>query len=542
MKRYFTYIPALVAALLAASCNTLDVTNPYYLTDEEVTKLLEGDDANAEAMILTGVGNTLNTYFNIAGQSWSGYSDVDRNSQVDQDFLMCLRGNDAYIGNIVTATSHHATAYKIDDGATYKTDRRSWPYFAISGMQLTAANKVLRFMTADAAATSDEIAAFRGQALTLRAYSYMQLMEKFHPAYLQGGKEGRGMPIYTDYALNKPVPISSAAATYKFILDDLEEAVRLLDDMGYTAEPNDIDLGVAQFLLARAALEAGEWETAKTAAQDIVDHFPTLISEANYGAKAADFAGYCAKTKDLKAEDNAFQTLGNNPEVIMGFVNGSNANTYTNSFCNVFAPGYAGYSEEAPCIDKRLYDLIADDDFRKDIFTTASGNYDYITDDAGTMIYTRTIPEYANLKWAATIAKGRDARTNHFECDNIIFRASEAYLMLAEAYAQDGKDSQAKDVLDLLLRARTKAGQPTLSCAGYPSMSGMTALQMVQIQTRIELWLEGGREFYNNKRWGIVVDRSTSPNHYWKDNGLTLAQMVLEIPVNEKQTNTHWAD
>ena len=542
MKRYFTYIPALVAALLAASCNTLDVTNPYYLTDEEVTKLLEGDDANAEAMILTGVGNTLNTYFNIAGQSWSGYSDVDRNSQVDQDFLMCLRGNDAYIGNIVTATSHHATAYKIDDGATYKTDRRSWPYFAISGMQLTAANKVLRFMTADAAATSDEIAAFRGQALTLRAYSYMQLMEKFHPAYLQGGKDGRGMPIYTDYALNKPVPISSAAATYKFILDDLEEAVRLLDDMGYTAEPNDIDLGVAQFLLARAALEAGEWETAKTAAQDIVDHFPTLISEANYGAKAADFAGYCAETKDLKVEDNAFQTLGNNPEVIMGFVNGSNANTYTNSFCNVFAPGYAGYSEEAPCIDKRLYDLIADDDFRKDIFTTASGNYDYITDDAGTMIYTRTIPEYANLKWAATIAKGRDARTNHFECDNIIFRASEAYLMLAEAYAQDGKDSQAKDVLDLLLRARTKAGQPTLSCAGYPSMSGMTALQMVQIQTRIELWLEGGREFYNNKRWGIVVDRSTSPNHYWKDNGLTLAQMVLEIPVNEKQTNTHWAD
>lgn len=542
MKRYFTYIPALVAALLAASCNTLDVTNPYYLTDEEVTKLLEGDDANAEAMILTGVGNTLNTYFNIAGQSWSGYSDVDRNSQVDQDFLMCLRGNDAYIGNIVTATSHHATAYKIDDGATYKTDRRSWPYFAISGMQLTAANKVLRFMTADAAATSDEIAAFRGQALTLRAYSYMQLMEKFHPAYLQGGKDGRGMPIYTDYALNKPVPISSAAATYKFILDDLEEAVRLLDDMGYTAEPNDIDLGVAQFLLARAALEAGEWETAKTAAQDIVDHFPTLISEANYGAKAADFAGYCAETKDLKAEDNAFQTLGNNPEVIMGFVNGSNANTYTNSFCNVFAPGYAGYSEEAPCIDKRLYDLIADDDFRKDIFTTASGNYDYITDDAGTMIYTRTIPEYANLKWAATIAKGRDSRTNHFECDNIIFRASEAYLMLAEAYAQDGKDSQAKDVLDLLLRARTKAGQPTLSCAGYPSMSGMTALQMVQIQTRIELWLEGGREFYNNKRWGIVVDRSTSPNHYWKDNGLTLAQMVLEIPVNEKQTNTHWAD
>ena len=63
-----------------------------------------------------------------------------------------------------------------------------------------------------------------------------------------------------------------------------------------------------------------------------------------------------------------------------------------------------------------------------------------------------------------------------------------------------------------------------------------------QLQTRIELWLEGGRAFYNNTRWGIPVDGSSSPNHYWKNNGLTVAQMVLEIPTEEAQTNTHWAD
>ena len=541
MKKYFLNILAL-AGIFMASCQTLDISNPLYLTDEEVTELLEGDDANAETMILNGIGNTLNTYFNIAGQSWSGYSNMDRNSQVDQDFLMCMRGNDAYIGSLATASSHHATAYKIDDGATYKMNRYTWPYFAISGSQLTGANKVLRFMTADAAKTSESIAAFRGQALTLRAYAYMQLMEKFQPAYMQGGNKGKGMPIYTDYALNPSAPISSAAATYKFILDDLKEAVQLLQGTGYTSTVNDIDLGVAQFLLARAALEAGEWATAQTAAQDVVDHFPTLIAEANYGAKDSDFAAYCAKTKELKAENNAFQTLGNNPEVIMGFLQGASANNYTNHFCNVFAPGYAGYEEEAPCIDKRLYDLIDANDFRKDNFTTAAGNYEYITDDSGSKVYTRTIPQYANLKWAATIAKGRDARTNHIECDNITFRAAEAYLMLAEAYAQDSKDTQAKAALDLLLKARTKAGKPALTCANYSSMAGMTALQMVQLQTRIELWLEGGREFYNNKRWGIPVDRSSSPNHYWKDNGLTVAQMVLDIPTEEAQTNTHWAD
>ena len=82
MKKYINYIFALVA-VLAVSCQTLDISNPSYLTDEEVTELLEGDNDNAEAMILTGVGNTLNTYFNISGQSWSGYSNIDRNSQAE---------------------------------------------------------------------------------------------------------------------------------------------------------------------------------------------------------------------------------------------------------------------------------------------------------------------------------------------------------------------------------------------------------------------------------------------------------------------------
>ena len=531
-----------IAAVVIPSCRSLDVPNPNKLTDEEVTEILEGDDDSKKGIIITGVGNTLNTNFNIAGQSWSGYSVSNMNSQVDQDFLMSLRGNDVYIGSEATASGAHANAYKFEAEPTYRMARSTWPYFAMGTAQLTAANKVLRFMTADAAKTSSEIASFRGQALTLRAYAYIQLMERFQPAYLQGGKDGRGMPIYKNYGLNTPAAISSAVETYEFILGDLKEAVDLLADVGYTAKTDDIDLGVAQFLLARAALQVGEWKTAQSAAQDIVAHFPTLIAEVNYGAKAADLAAYAAGTKELKAEDNAFQTLGNNPEVIMGFVHGSNANTYLNGYANVFAPGSAGYGEEAPCIDNRLYDKIDNNDFRKDLFTTTSAAYTYITDDAGTKIYTRTIPKYANLKWAATIAKGRTARTNHVECDNIIFRASEAYLMLAEAYAQDGDDAKAKSTLDLLLKARTKAGKTPLTCATYSGMAGMSALQMVQFQTRLEMWLEGGREFYNNKRWGITVDRKSSTNHYWKNNTLSLEQMVLEIPVDEAQTNTHWAD
>lgn len=76
-----------------------------------------------------------------------------------------------------------------------------------------------------------------------------------------------------------------------------------------------------------------------------------------------------------------------------------------------------------------------------------------------------------------------------------------------------------------------------MTCDTYPSMAGLTALQMVQLQTRIELWGENGREFYNNKRWGIPVDRSDSKVHNDKVNKLSVKDMTLQIPKQELDTN-----
>ena len=67
-------------------------------------------------------------------------------------------------------------------------------------------------------------------------------------------------------------------------------------------------------------------------------------------------------------------------------------------------------------------------------------------------------------------------------------------------------------------------------------MRGMSALQMVQLQSRIELWGENGREFYNNKRWNIPVDRSSSPNHV-NTGSIAVQNMTLQIPQKEMDTN-----
>lgn len=540
MKKYISYIAvAFLAASFMSSCKSLDVAPPNNITDEQIQEILEKGDESAKNLIVNLVGTGLENFFNPSGYNWSGYSDDNGNSQLDQDFLMSMRGNDVVLGTAATASSKHRTAYNLIK--TYTLTDNTYSYYALSACLLTGANKALLYLTPEAAKNGANARKYRGQALAVRAYAYMQLMERFQAAYTNGGKDGKGMPIYKSYGTNDPAPISSATDTYKFIIEDLTEAVEDLQEMGYTSEPKDIDLGVAQFLLARAALWFGDWDTCIKAASDIVAHFPKFIQEANYGAKNADFADYCAGTKEFKSEDNAFLVVAANPEAIMGFLNGAGSNKYTSYNANIFANGIAGSSAEAPRIDDRLYNKIDDNDFRKEAFTTSSANYTYKTNDAG-VTKTNLIPEYSSLKFAATLAKGVTVRDHQIICDNYIFRSSEAYLMLAEAYAQSGQDAKAKSVLNTLLAARTKAGKPTLTCDNYSSMAGMTALQMVQLQTRIELWCEGGREFYNNKRWNIDVNRAGSSNHYETAATLAVSEMTLSIPRSETTTNTHWAD
>lgn len=539
MKNYIISLTILATLAFAQSCLPLDVAPPNSITDELIQKMLKGNDEAAKELIINAIGTSIENNFNLAGYSWSGYSSYPSNSQYDQDFLMSMRGNDVVLGVISTHSSDHNSAYGLT--ATYSIADNTYPYYALSAVMLTNANKVLNFMTAENAKLSSNVKIYRGRALALRAYAYMQLMERFQKAYTNGGADGKGMPIYTEYKLNDPAPISSAKDTYKFILDDLKEAVEALKESGYTADTKDVDLGVAQFLLARAALWCGEWDTCITACEDLTTKYSSFIKEANYGSKEENHAAVCAGTKEFKAEDNAFLALKNNPEAIMGFKNGDGSNDFPSLFNNVYGNGLSGPSNEATRIDERLYALIDENDFRKSMFTKEKLNYTYKIDNAG-KTQTNEIPQYANLKYAASICLGAKARDHNNSCDNIVFRSSEVYLMLAEAYAQKNNATKTKEVLNILLAARTKAGAPALTCDTYSSMAGKTLLQMVQLQTRIELWLENGREFYNNKRWNFPVDRTSSGNHVRTVEKLAVSEMVLSIPKQEAATNTHWAD
>ena len=104
--------------------------------------------------------------------------------------------------------------------------------------------------------------------------------------------------------------------------------------------------------------------------------------------------------------------------------------------------------------------------------------------------------------------------------------------MKAECQARNGDANGAKATLNILLDARSKAGT-TLTCDNYSSMAGMSALEMVQLQTRIEMWGEKGLEWYNNRRWNIAVNRAGSTAHWTPSITYPVSKMTLQIPSEE---------
>ena len=145
------------------------------------------------------------------------------------------------------------------------------------------------------------------------------------------------------------------------------------------------------------------------------------------------------------------------------------------------------------------------------------------------------MPQYTSLKWGASSAIGFGNHTNESTVsDNIYLRSSAVLLMTAEAYAHLGQEAQSKALLDKLLAARTLPGKPKMNCVN--TMSG-SALDMVKLQWRIEMWGEGDWAFYNQKRW-----KGSSPRgaNHWSSNPVPSEGWIWEIPREERQGNPYW--
>ena len=202
----------------------------------------------------------------------------------------------------------------------------------------------------------------------------------------------------------------------------------------------------------------------------------SFIKEENYGVDNSRVAGICANTDDMKSDDNAFLSVAKNPETIFGW--DTDANIYSQTYLNPFNNGSDMTDHAYYQIDNALWAKMSDNDYRKSRYMTEAATFPYFNIVSGDSTwYPTKVPAYTSLKWAATIASDESARKHdRSNSDQILFRTSEVVLMLAEAYAQSGNDTEAKNTLNKLLAARTKAGAPTMTCDN--TMAGMSTLDM----------------------------------------------------------------
>ena len=544
MKKVLIIFSAIVVLASVSSCNRmLDITPPNSITDEQVMDLLQnGTDAQKEA-IVKGIVGSLPKYFNFDDSGSYGCStggaNTMRYSYVGIEWGRALMGADVVSGyNLEANDLAGKQVYRYSEDFRGSSASTNYCYWAMYAAAINQANIALGWVTEDKAKEGSLYKDGRARALLVRAYCYMCMMEEYQDAYLKGGKEKLGLPLYTEYdPLQETKERSSAEATWSFIKKDITDAITYLTGagIGYTAgrdASEDFDLGVANFIYARASLLTGDYANCIKACDAIIGSKAySLIKAENYGGRNT---GEWPPTDSIKVlpHTNAFTSMACNPETILGFKKNSGFYGQAADHFNL-ANVFGNYSQQGNVsrIDETLYNKISDKDVRKKAFyPNEIGEYKFSNNNTG------MLPKYTNLKFSATEGladSGEEPSGKAAECtklDYTKFRLAEVYLMKAEAEAESSGD--AKATINTLLAARSADPANVLSVADYTG----DIKDVIKLQWRIEMWCEGGREYMNNKRWNIPVDRSNSGIHVTKAQ-IPVANLTLQLPQREIEDN-----
>ncbi len=352
-----------------------------------------------------------------------------------------------------------------------------------------------------------------GQALTYRAYAYLDLVQHYGKGYLIGSPAtDPGVPIlFSSDAPFESAGRSTVQEVYDQVFADLDAAIAAFADgakrpSGSAFHKADLNVDVAQGLKARAALASGKWETAVQAAALAREDYPIMGEE------------------DWKKGFNS--TLL--PEVIWGSNVIGTETTFFRSYFYLTSNTFNGsQNRNNPKIaDRRLVDAIPESDYRKDVFLTnapnsnssaANGMGGYAKADK-TRFPTKADFD-AEIRRLSQVWGWTGSQNTHpymqvklrqqvpggIEPDDIIYmRASEMVLIAAEALNELGRTSEAVEVLSELATERN----PAWNGDDYDDTQELF-LEHIKFQRGVELWGEGFL-FQDKIRWDDGIDHGAN--------------------------------
>ncbi|RRO22571.1 RagB/SusD family nutrient uptake outer membrane protein [Flavobacteriaceae bacterium 14752] len=297
-----------------------------------------------------------------------------------------------------------------------------------------------------------------------------------------------GIP-YQDFvsATDAPTRLTTQESVNR-ILDDLDTASALLDDD--FADVNQVTEDFITFLRARVALITNDWDGVITNTTIIIDKFP-LANQTQYQAM---FTGDQDQTEVIFKYDN---------------LNGFNRNIAGEFIFTGTGGNFIGMAEG-------LFDLletesIDNNDIRFETFTRE--------DDA---------PDETSINKYPAIA-------GTFINDFKLFRASEAYLMRAEAFARLTQFQNAADDIQAIRNARRGT---TASANAYSSL--VNAIEDIAFERRLELCFEGHR-YLDLKRYRNILNEGIIRDPRDCDGNIPCSLPVNDrswvLPIPQVETN-----
>ena len=554
MKRIYKNIvaAALLVAGVSACSSRLDVNNPNYFTKDDIDNILQGDDEEKKDKVVAGLVSVLPGYINIYNAALNGGYSNGYANESNFELRRFMQSGDVVEGSSANKGTYNQW-YQNSPSVTYwqtNDDIQNYGYYLGPVYKITNAIKAMQYLSDDNVKEDKKMKGYQAQALTMKAIGYTMLMERYTDLQDVTSETKQGWPIYNDYAYNPATEPKSVAETWATIKEYFDKAVKSFHESsigtkgylsGHTSDVvYSINCAVAQYYRCRAAMDRKDWATVIDGATELLSYYPNFIKASDYGMDQSKLASVAARNdngwcgKEYNAEENAFYNWEKNPEGIFGSARGSSNMFWTNGGFNALKSGPSGYYQVAADI----YNALSDNDCRKAcILADDFENYPiYSYENNDSTWFSYTMPKYTSLKWAASSSIGHNGEMHdnkYTVSDNIYLRTSAVWLMLAEAYAQSGQDAMAKQTLNKLLEARTIEGRPTMTCDN--TMAGMSTMDMVKLQWRIEMWGEGDWAFYNQKRWGTQHKRGA--NHWSKTQ---ISHFTWEIPQKERIGNPYW--
>jgi len=339
--------------------------------------------------------------------------------------------------------------------------------------QIASANLVIS--SVDSATTEPTLKAFRGQALAIRAFDYLNLAQTHQFTYI--GHEGAPcIPIVTEKTTAEQLinnPRASVEAVYQLIKNDLDEAITLLEgykrpDKGY------IDQAVAYGLRARTNLLMGNYLDAANDAEMAL----SLSGAMPYSLTEVSVPAF------WNANDNtviwANIITENNDIVLTGIVN------MPSHLCSFFTDGYVGVGAWKK-INLPLYRKIPSTDVRKGWWLDENLESPLVADRSynGWFEIARSDGDfgpYTNVKFGAD---NNDLNNLIPAQDWFLMRAEEMIFIKAEGLAMSGQLGNAKNILENFVKTNR---DENYRCT---ASSAEALRDEIWFQRRIEFWGEG---------------------------------------------------